>query len=512
MDYSPSAAADEWSGDAGVGALYFSQQCVFRGHPRIGIELPAEATKAEKLKHVQPNLEAGDEGARRIWESIGVFRGYGIAHYADFYDLKHVLILGRVMSGGGGPLILEGAKAVLAAEFPELAARINIQLPDEELPGGQQSIAAASLPAVTHNRSLLRAAARSNPSHTGERLLRAIDLAMTKERAKLYMKNATIYTPDHVIEDGAVLVDACRIGVVGPAGSVPCPAEAQVIDASGLDPAPGLFNSSSTARSVMILPMIRRRSGGWPRKLPRYGVTSFLPTLITSPLEKIARGQKVVTEGWPAGLPGRAAVGLARRGPVSEPSQEGAHNPRYLRLPDLEAVAGWTPETGVRPVTLAPELPGVLDLIRALSDRGVLVSAGHSMATYDQAEAGFDAGARYGTHLFNAMPALGHRDPGLPGALLTDDRVIVGLIADGIHTHPSVIKLVWQALGGERLNLVTDAMAALGMAAGKQVAGRLRGDGGCHQCPSGRRHAGGQHPVAGSSPAQPGQPHRLLAG
>ena len=93
------------------------------------------------------------------------------------------------------------------------------------------------------------------------------------------------------------------------------------------------------------------------------------------------------------------------------------------------------------------------------------------MATYDQAEAGFDAGVRYGTHLFNAMPALGHRDPGLPGALLTDDRVTVGLIADGIHTHPSVIKLVWQALGGERLNLVTDAMAALGMAAGKQLLG-----------------------------------------
>ena len=110
-------------------------------------------------------------------------------------------------------------------------------------------------------------------------------------------------------------------------------------------------------------------------------------------------------------------------------------------------------------------------MIRALSGRGVLVSAGHSMATYDQAEAGFDAGVRYGTHLFNAMPALGHRDPGLPGALLTDDRVTVGLIADGIHTHPSVIKLVWQALGGERLNLVTDAMAALGMAAGQQLLG-----------------------------------------
>ena len=148
VDYSPSAAADEWSGDAGVGALYFSQQCVFRLAPVVGIELPAEATKAEKLKHVQAYLEAGHEGAMRIWESIGVFLGYGIAHYADFYDLKHVLILGRVTSGRGGPLILEGTKAVLAAEFPELAARINIQLPDEKSRRVGQSIAAASLPAA----------------------------------------------------------------------------------------------------------------------------------------------------------------------------------------------------------------------------------------------------------------------------------------------------------------------------------------------------------------------------
>ena len=148
VDYSPAAAVDEWSGDAGVGALYFSQQCVFRLAPVVGIDLPAEATKAEKLKHVQAYLEAGHDGAMQIWESIGVFLGYGIAHYADFYDLKHVLILGRVTSGRGGPLILEGTKAVLASEFPELAARINIQLPDEKSRRVGQSIAAASLPAV----------------------------------------------------------------------------------------------------------------------------------------------------------------------------------------------------------------------------------------------------------------------------------------------------------------------------------------------------------------------------
>ena len=146
VDYNPAAPVEEWSGDTGVGSQYFSQQCVFRLAPLVGIDLPEHATKAEKLKHVQSYLEAGHAGARRIWESIGVYLGYGLAHYASFYEIKHVLILGRVTSGRGGDLILHGAKKVLAAEFPEIAAAINIQLPDEKSRRVGQSIAAASLP------------------------------------------------------------------------------------------------------------------------------------------------------------------------------------------------------------------------------------------------------------------------------------------------------------------------------------------------------------------------------
>jgi predicted NBD/HSP70 family sugar kinase len=148
VDYNPAAPVDEWSGDAGVGALYFSQQCVFRHAPAVGITLPAGATKAERLKVAQAALESGHEGAQKIWRSIGVYLGYGIAHYADFYDLRHVLILGRVTSGRGGDIILDGAKAVLESEFPEIAARAHIQLPDEKSRRVGQSIAAASLPSV----------------------------------------------------------------------------------------------------------------------------------------------------------------------------------------------------------------------------------------------------------------------------------------------------------------------------------------------------------------------------
>jgi predicted NBD/HSP70 family sugar kinase len=148
VDYNPEAPAEEWSGDRGVGALYFSQQCVFRLAPKVGIEVPGDVTPAEKLKFVQEKLEAGHKGAAKIWQSMGYYLGYTIAHYADFYELKHVLILGRCTSGKGGQIILDGANEVLEEEFPEFAARINIQLPDERSRRVGQSIAAASLPAI----------------------------------------------------------------------------------------------------------------------------------------------------------------------------------------------------------------------------------------------------------------------------------------------------------------------------------------------------------------------------
>ncbi len=147
VDYQPQAPLDEWSGDRGVGSQYFSQQCVFRLAPKAGIEIPPDITDAEKLKFVQKNLEAGHEGAIKIWQSMGYYLGYGIAHYATFYDIKHVLILGRCTSGRGGQLILDGANEVLRNEFPDLS-HIHIQLPDEKSRRVGQSIAAASLPII----------------------------------------------------------------------------------------------------------------------------------------------------------------------------------------------------------------------------------------------------------------------------------------------------------------------------------------------------------------------------
>jgi predicted NBD/HSP70 family sugar kinase len=146
IDYNPQAPRDEWSGDTGCGSQYFSQQCVFRLAPKAGIRIPADLPDAEKLAFVQAMLEDGHAGAQKIWESMGVFLGYGLAHYADFYAIDHVLILGRCTSGRGGRIVLEQAQAVLRAEFPVLAGRIQIHLPDEKSRRIGQAVAAASLP------------------------------------------------------------------------------------------------------------------------------------------------------------------------------------------------------------------------------------------------------------------------------------------------------------------------------------------------------------------------------
>jgi predicted NBD/HSP70 family sugar kinase len=148
VDYRQDAPADEWSGDRGVGAQYFSQQAVGRLLAPAGIDLPKDMPLPVKLEHVQKLMAAGDERARRIYETIGVYFGYNIAHYADFYEVRNLLVLGRVLTGEGGDLILSVARQVMQAEFPEVAERIRFHIPDEKEKRHGQAIAAASLPII----------------------------------------------------------------------------------------------------------------------------------------------------------------------------------------------------------------------------------------------------------------------------------------------------------------------------------------------------------------------------
>jgi predicted NBD/HSP70 family sugar kinase len=148
IDYNPSAPVDEWSGDRGCGAQYFSQQCVGRLMAAAGLEGPADEPLPEKLRRVQQFMEQGDARAEKIYQTIGVYLGYGVAHYADFYDFKHVLVLGRVTTGHGGEVIVRNAREVLQTEFPGLWQKIKFDMPDEKEKRHGQAIAAASLPAI----------------------------------------------------------------------------------------------------------------------------------------------------------------------------------------------------------------------------------------------------------------------------------------------------------------------------------------------------------------------------
>ncbi len=146
VDFNPSSAVDEWSGDYGCGVKYFSQDSAIKLAPAAGIELDAEATPAEKLKVIQGLMERKDPRAMKIYADIGTYFGYAVAYYARFYEFRHVLIMGRLTSGEGGVLLLQRAREVLEEEFPELAEKIVLTIPDESSRRVGQSIAAASLP------------------------------------------------------------------------------------------------------------------------------------------------------------------------------------------------------------------------------------------------------------------------------------------------------------------------------------------------------------------------------
>jgi len=199
--------------------------------------------------------------------------------------------------------------------------------------------------------------------------------------------------------------------------------------------------------------------------LPETGVTAFLPTLISAP---VTLGAAIVASVAAASSPGARVLGAHLEGPFLNPSFRGAHERACLAEPEehlVEVVAAARP----RLLTLAPELPGALAAIASLRRAGVVVSAGHTGADFEQGRRAIEAGVRFGTHLYNAMPPIHHRRPGIAQALLLDRRVTVGLIVDGEHVHPALCESVLRLKGAGRVALTTDQTAAAGMPAGSYL-------------------------------------------
>lgn len=199
--------------------------------------------------------------------------------------------------------------------------------------------------------------------------------------------------------------------------------------------------------------------------MAKNGITTFIPALISSPDDVIERYFAAGNDYMRQTPTGAQMAGFYLEGPFLSPQYKGAHDPAALQFPSADKLRRWLDMANgkLRKVLIAPELPGALDAIRAAVENGAVAEIGHSAATYGEAMAGIDAGATRATHVFNAMPPLHHREPGLLGAVLTDDRVTCELIADFGHVAPSVVKLVCLAKGVKRVDLISDSCTAAGL-------------------------------------------------
>lgn len=271
-----------------------------------------------------------------------------------------------------------------------------------------------------------------------------------------------IYTGHEILDDHALVIADGLIERLCPQAELPSGIEQRSLNGAIL--APGFidvqlngcggvqFNDNAEAVSVKTLEIMQRAN-------EKSGCTNFLPTLITSSDELMKQGVRVMRE-YLATHPNQA-LGLHLEGPWLNIVKKGTHNPDYVRKPEQALVDFLCQNADViTKVTLAPEIAGTA-VIRQLADAGIVVSAGHSNATLKEAKAGFRAGITFATHLYNAMPYITGREPGLAGAVLDDADVWCGIIADGLHVDYVNIRNA-KKLKGEKLCLVTDATAPAG--------------------------------------------------
>jgi N-acetylglucosamine-6-phosphate deacetylase len=265
------------------------------------------------------------------------------------------------------------------------------------------------------------------------------------------IKNGIVITPHEVLHNHSVRLNDGKIEAVGNGSDS---ADATVIDAQGCYVVPGFIDvhvHGSDGHDTMDA--TPEAIHGMAAFYAKHGVTSYYPTTLTMPAPAIQAALENV-EHCPQPMNGAHHLGV---------KYKGAQPPEYFRLPSPAEYGQWL-ETGVcKLITIAPEIEGAMQMIRELTAQGVEFAIGHSAASYEEAVYGFDAGVRQVTHVFNGMVGLHHREPGALAAILTDDRVDAQLIADGIHVHPAMIRLLLRAKGAEHVMLITDAIQAAGL-------------------------------------------------
>jgi N-acetylglucosamine-6-phosphate deacetylase len=279
-------------------------------------------------------------------------------------------------------------------------------------------------------------------------------------------------SPLESIENPVILIEDGFIVSISSRAATPLPQNARFLDLGDSIVAPGFIDihvHGGAGHDVMQSD--NDALARMERHFATHGVTSYCPTTVTAPidvtlnaLDRLALADRIARNGDRA-----RPIGLHLEGPFISHAKRGVHPPENLVAPSIELFDRmWNAASGkVAVMTVAPELPGAPEMIKEAASRGVCISLGHSNATLAETEAGLSAGARHATHTFNAMRPLDHREPGILGKVLADDRVTADLIADGIHVHPEVVSLFLRTKGPEGAVLITDAISATGMGDGK---------------------------------------------
>ena len=276
-------------------------------------------------------------------------------------------------------------------------------------------------------------------------------------------------TPLERIEDAALVIEDGKIAAVGRREAMAISSSARVIEFGHAVLAPGLIDIHiHGAAGHDVMDASAEALAAIERLMVRHGVTSYCPTTMTAPIEQTLRsldslGRAVTKAQRHADR--AQPLGIHLEGPFLSHARRGVHSPFYLQPATVATFQQmWDAAGGqVSVLTIAPELDGALELIAEAARRGVCVSIGHSNADLAQTVAGIRAGVRHATHTFNAMRRLDHRDPGLLGAILTDNALTADIIADGLHVRPEVVDLFLRAKGPDRAVLITDGTSATGM-------------------------------------------------
>lgn len=281
----------------------------------------------------------------------------------------------------------------------------------------------------------------------------------------LLIAGGTIYTPNHTLNDGYLLIEGGRIREIGKGRLSPTRRSSNILNVKGKLVLPGFIDIQvNGGGGCMTLDGTLDAIRGMAQAHARFGTTVMLPTVISADDECLSNAVSATAEAAEKGTGGANVLGVHLEGPFLNPERRGIHQKEFLRSPSIEYFEDIyeLAKGKLRVIALAPELDGAIDLIRHASGRGVIVSLAHSDADCQKTREAIDSGLRLCDHIFNAMPPLMHRAPGPVGAFLTSGHTYVEMIADGYHVHPAVMEIVIRSKGVDRVILVTDAMPPAG--------------------------------------------------